>query len=99
MPLEKHLSELLAKGQTLIAARAAGAAEPDPDSFPALVSGGTNDSLWVGPTKTRTKTSLREQGGPFGTALRELLASSLEAGAKFPIPVRESTTGTRPARQ
>lgn len=53
--------------------RAAGAAEPDPDSFPALVSGGTNDSLWVGPTKTHTKTSLREQGGPFGTVFERAL--------------------------
>lgn len=47
--------------------RAAGAAEAGPACFLGLVSGGTNDSLWVGPTKTHTKTSLREPGGPFGT--------------------------------
>lgn len=43
----------------LLCPKSAGAAEPDAACFPTLVSGGTNDSFWVGPTKTSAKTSLR----------------------------------------
>lgn len=61
-----HGSEIPAVGQPLgplptptLCPKSAGAAELGAACFLAFVSSGTNDSFWVGPTKTSTKTSLR----------------------------------------
>lgn len=66
--------------------RAAGAAEADPASLPALLGGGTNASLWVSPTKTHTKASLREQGGPFGARFEGALGKLPGSRSQFSQP-------------
>lgn len=42
--------------------KSAGTAELVAACFLAVIGGSTNDSFWVGPTKTSTKTSLRARG-------------------------------------